>query len=166
MAQSSDVDVYLVRVVMQNGDRFQGVLDDVDATDLLIGSAPDGSWHWRSGGRVPLELVRKIVLKRANNHRFTLQGAIAGGLLTGLVVVRSARKSPFRSSILYGLNLAMGIGGGAATGALLGHAISNGGRRVIRPPKRDQADPTETLRRQLLPYTYRFRQEQLNYPQP
>ncbi|WP_040005226.1 hypothetical protein [Fibrisoma limi] len=166
LAQSSEVDAYLVRVVMTNGGRLQGVLADVDETALLIDNAPNGSWQWRSGGRVPLALVRKIVLKRASNHRYTLQGAIIGGLLTGLVVVRSARKSPFRSPTLYGINLVMGIGGGAATGALLGHAVSGSGRRVIRPLKRDQADQNENLRRRLLPFTYRYQQEQLNYPQP
>lgn len=162
VAQS--IEVYKATVVTKDGHRIRGTLDDVSETYVAIGdndlAAP---WYRRSGGKVFLSDVRKVIIRRASKRRATVQGAIIGGLLTGFLVVESARKSGFRSPILYGVNLVMSAAAGAAAGALIGHSIGSVSAKTIRSFRHGTVeDSTENLRRQLDPFTYSYQSDVLN----
>ena len=166
-AQSLSVELYQVRVVTLAGNRLRGVLDAVSNTHLYIREesqvAPE--FH-HAGAGVPLASVRKIVIRRLSRNRATFTGAIIGGIITGAVVVQTTRKSPFRSPVLYGVNLTLAVGGGAVAGGLLGHTIGNTSRRVIRPTGRNPEIAIENLRRQIEPFTYRYQQTILKRIRP
>ena len=163
-AVAQSVEVYTVKVVTKEGRRIRGTLDDVSETHVAVGdndvAAP---WFRHSGNKVLLSDVRKVVIRRQSKRRVTVQGAIVGGLLTGFVVVQSAKKSGFRSPVLYGLNLVLAAAGGAAAGALVSHSIGSVSAKTIRPLGRGNVeDVNERLRRQLEPFTYSHQNDVLN----
>lgn len=164
IAVAQSIEVYKVKIVAKDGSRFRGTLDDVSETHVAIGDNDQAApWFRRSGGKVPLSDIRKIVLRRQSRRKTTIEGAVIGGLITGFVVVQSAERSGFRSRVLYGLNLLMGAAGGAAVGALIGHSIGSVSAKTIRPLKRGSVDDiSENLRRQLDPFTYSYQSDVLN----
>ena len=100
---------------------------------------------------------------RQNRRRNTLEGAVVGAGLTSFLIVQSSKRSGFRSPVLYGLNLLMGAAAGAAAGALVGHSIGSVSARIIRPLGRGSTETiNESLRRQLTPFTYTYRNDVLN----
>ncbi|MFD2571697.1 hypothetical protein ACFSUS_13715 [Spirosoma soli] len=165
-AQKAQVDIYKIKVVTVVGNRLYGTLEAVSENDLIINTADNR----RSGNRLnrlKLSSVKRIVLRRRSGQKSAVQGAIVGGLAIGYVVVNSTPKNPFRSPVLYGVNLALAVAGGAAGGAILGNSISSSlSRKVIRPHNRDREDANEHLRRQLEPFTYSYQIDVLNRIQP
>ncbi len=167
LAQSSSVELYRIKVVTVEGERWRGILNDVSNVDVLIGEDHQASPGFRyTESRIPLARIRKIILRRYSRRKSAIQGAILGGLAVGYVVVESTRRSQFRNPALYGLNLGLAIVGGGAAGALIGHSIGPITRKIIKPTGRDQGDTDENLRRQLLPFTYSYQNDVLNHTQP
>lgn len=163
VGQSPAIELYRVKVVTVAGNRLRGILDDVSASELLIG---DDDHDRRLGEAVSLSSVRKVILKRNSRRKSAIQGAIIGGLVTGYLVVRSSKKNGFRSPVVYGINLVIATGGGVAAGAVLGYGIGPVSRRVIRPTGRDPDQAVENLRRQLDPFTYSYQNDVLNRIRP
>lgn len=86
-----------------------------------------------------------------------------GGGLAAFLIIRSSQRNGFRSPILYGVNLVMGAGAGAAAGALVGHSIGSVSAKTIRPFRNEtDAGSNESLRRQLEPFTYSYQNDVLN----
>lgn len=170
MAQS--VVLYKVKIVTVHGNRFRGILDDVSETHVSIGHNDQAApWFRHSGGTVALADVRKVIVRKQSRRRPTMHGAIAGGLLTGLTAVLSSHQHGFRSPVLYGLNLVMATAGGAVPGALIGRSIGSLSQKTIRPRRRSRYsefadDSTESLRRQLAPFTYSYQSDVLNRVRP
>lgn len=162
VAQS--IEIYKVKVVTKDGSRVRGTLDDVSETHVAIGDNDQAApWFRRSGGKVPLSDVLKVVLRRQSKRRATIQGGIVGGLITGFAVVQSTEKNGFRSPVVYVLNLVMAAGGGAAAGAIVGHGIGSVSARTIRPFRSGTVENvSESLRRQLDPFTYSYQSDVLN----
>lgn len=162
IGQPSPIELYQVRVITNKGSRLRGVLEDVSDTYVTL-----GKHHGRhSGGRIRLNSVRKIILKRSNRRRLVIRGAVAGGLLTGYLIVRSSEKNGFSSPVLYGINVVMGVAGGAVAGGLLGYGIGPLSRKVIRPEGRDPEQAAKNIRRQLEPFTQRYLDDVLNHARP
>lgn len=161
VAVAQAVEAYKVKIVTAGGNRFRGTLDDV--SDEYIYLDHEGVRKRDFIRRVPLTHVRKVVLRQQSKRKSTIEGAIIGGLITGFVVVQSAKKSGFRSPVLYGVNLVMGAGGGAAAGALIGHSIGSVSAKTIRPFRSGTVENVnESLRRQLVPFTYTYQSDVLN----
>lgn len=164
-AQTLSVELYKVKVVTKAGKRIRGTLDDVSDAVMHIGNN-NLAVARSSGSTVSLSDVRKVVIRRQSRRRATITGAIVGGIVTGGVVVQTSRKNPFSSSVLYGINLLLAAGGGAAAGALVGHGVGNTTQRVIRPLGRNPEVAVENLRRQLEPFTYSYQNTILNRVRP
>ena len=164
IAVAQSIEVYKVKVVTKDGSRVRGTLDNVSETYVAIGDNDQAApWFRRSGGKVPLSDVVKVVLRRHSKRKSTIQGGIIGGLITGFVVVQSTKKSGFRSPVLYGINLAMAVGGGAAVGAIVGHSVGSVSAKTIRPFRNGTVENVnESLRRQLDPFTYSYQNDVLN----
>ena len=158
-AQKFSVETYKVRVVTQGGNRFRGVLDDVTDQYLYVEHAHSMP-HNRSA-KIPLTLIRKVTI-RYNRRKHTLEGALVGGGVAGFFTIRSSKKNGFRSPVVYGLNLAVAVGGGAGIGALIGRKIGPISRKTIRPFGRTPDEAAESLRRQLTPFTYEYQNDVLN----
>lgn len=156
LAQRLTVDVYRVRVTTKTGEQFRGILNDVNDTDILIGSVRN---RYREGA-VPLSSIRKVAIRRINKKSAIVTGAILGGLLTGYLSNQSLQKNQPNSPVLYGLTLTFAAAGGAAGGLLVGAAVGNLTKRVIRPL--GQNDPELSLFRQLEPFSIRYQQDFIN----
>ena len=158
-AQKFSVETYKARVVTQGGNRFRGVLDDV-ADGYLYIDYTNSRPHHRSE-KILLVLIRKVTI-RYNRRKSTLEGAIVGGGLAGFFTIRSSKKNGFRSPIVYGLNLVIAVGGGAAIGALIGRNIGPLTRKTIQPFGQTPDEMAESLRRQLKPFTFEYQNDVLN----
>ena len=159
LAQKLAVEEYRVRVVTQGGNRFRGMLDDITDQYLYVEYA-NSIPHNRSA-KIPLTLIRKVTI-RYNRRKHTFEGALIGGGLAGFFTIRSSNKNGFRSPVVYGLNLAVAVGGGAGIGALIGRKIGPISRKTIRPFGRTPDEMAESLRRQLTPFTYEYQNDVLN----
>ncbi|GAB4010676.1 hypothetical protein GCM10028808_22260 [Spirosoma migulaei] len=113
-----------------------------------------------SSGRIPFANIQKVVIRRKSKKNALISGAIVGGLLTGYVANQSLQKNPVRGPVIYGLTLTLSAAGGAAAGLLVGSALGNLNRRVIRPL--DQRNPDLSLFRQLQPFSWRYQQDIIN----
>ncbi|WP_338874625.1 hypothetical protein WBJ53_03305 [Spirosoma sp. SC4-14] len=153
-AQKPVIEQYRVRVITKTGQRLRGILDDVTESHLTV------MYSYVGTERVPLENVRKVVLRRANKKTVQITGAIVGGLLVGFIANQSLENSPARSPILHGLTVVFAAAGGATGGLILSSAIGNLTSRIIRPL--DPANPDLSLRRQLEPFSIRYQQDLLN----
>jgi hypothetical protein len=156
MAQDQSVEFYDVRVSTQNGKHLRGVLYDVTERDILLNNQQSGMKYI-----IPLTLVRKVVV-RFKRRKSTLEGAIVGGGLLAFFTIRSSKENPFRSSVLYGVNLLAATAAGAAAGGLLGSAIGPQNRRTIRPFGQTRERIIESLRGQLEPFTFSHQSDVLN----
>ena len=159
LAQKLAVEEYRVRVVTKGGNHVRGILDEV-TNEYLYVAYMNSRPHHRSA-KIPLALIRKVVI-RYNRRKNTLEGAVVGGALVGFLTIRSSKKNGFRSPIVYGLNLAIAVGAGAGLGALIGSHIGPSSRRTIRPFGQTPDESTESLRRQLQPFTYGYQNDVLN----
>lgn len=155
-AQDQSVESYDVRVSTQNGKRFRGVLYAVQEQDLYLDSKQSNRQY-----RIPLALVRKVVI-RYKRRRSTIEGALVGGGLLAFLTIRSSRKNPFRSPALYGVNLLLSTASGAAAGAIIGRNIGPQARKTIRPFGQTPDQLIESLRGQLDPFTYIHQSDILN----
>lgn len=155
-AQNQSVEFYNVRISTQDGRHFRGVLYDITERDLLLNNRESGNRY-----AIPLVLVRKVVV-RFKRRKSTLEGAIVGGGLLAFFTIRSSKQTPFRSSVLFGVNLLASTAAGAAAGALIGSAIGPQNRRTIRPFGQTPEQITESLRGQLDPFTYTHQSDVLN----
>lgn len=159
LAQKRPVETYKARVVTIGGNRLRGILDDV--TDQYLFLDYEGAGRRGLPDRIPLTQIRKVVI-RHNQRRNTIEGAIVGGGLAAFATIRSSKKNGFRSSVVYGLNLAMAVGAGAGIGALIGRNIGPIARKTIRPFGQTPDETDESLRRQLKPFTYSHQSDILN----
>lgn len=163
-AQPISAELYRVRVVTVDGKGMRGVLYDVSESHVHLVEDDKGVQY--DDRLIPLADVKRVVIRRQSPGGATITGAILGGLATGFLVVQSSRKNLFRSPVLYGLNLSLAVGAGAAGGALIGHKVGNTTRRVIRPVGREYPAATESLRRQLEPFSYSYQRGVLNRLRP
>lgn len=159
VAQKRPVETYKARVVTIGGNRFRGVLDDV--TDQYLYLDYEGAGRRGLTDRIPLTQIRKVAI-RYNRRRNTLEGTIVGGGLAAFLTIRSSKKNGFRSPVLYSLNLAIAVGGGAGIGALIGRNIGPTSRKTIRSFGQTPDEAAESLRRQLEPFTYTYQNDVLN----
>lgn len=156
-AQKHTVDIYKVRVITTEGNRFGGTLRAVDNSFLYL----SGERNWRTdNGQIPLSLIRKVVLRRINQKSIQVSGAIAGGLAVGYIANQSLQRNQTRGPVTYGLTLTFAAAGGAAAGLLLGSAVGTVNRRIIRPLY--LAEPELTLFRQLEPFSLMYQQDVLD----
>lgn len=158
-AQELKVAEYRARVLTKSGNRLRGILDEVTNEYLYVDHLNARSRH--GNGKIPLATIRKVVI-RYNQRKNTLEGAIVGGGLAGFLTIQSSKRNGFRSPVIYGLNLAIAVGGGAAIGALVGKNIGPISRRTIRPFGQTPDQSAESLRRQLEPFTYSYQNDVLN----
>lgn len=149
-AQEIIVDAYYARVTTVEGNHLSGLLTDVDSSHVYIGY----------GDQIPLQVIRKVTLRRKNKTLALLTGAITGGLLTGYLAHQSLQTSQVRSSVSYGLTLMFAVVGGAAGGLLAGSGVHSLSRKVIRPP--NTADADVYLLRQLTPFSISYQQRIIN----
>jgi len=161
------VEIYTATVVTLDGQRARGLLKEVSETTIIIGDYTDAP----SGldDVIALSGIRKVVLRRTNQRRATIRGAVAGGIVIGLLTVESSRKSGFRSPVVYGITLASAIVGGALAGALAGNGIRSLFKKTVRPRTRNTTyESNQNLRRELEPYTFLYQQTILDrvYTQP
>lgn len=155
-AQEQSVESYDVRVSTQTGKRFHGILYAVQEHDLYLDDK-----HTNRQYRIPLTLIRKVVI-RYKRRRSTLEGGVVGGSLLAFLAIRSSRQNPFRSPALFGVNLLFATAAGAATGALIGRNIGPQARKTIRPFGQTPEQIAESLRGQLDPFTYTRQNDVLN----
>ncbi|MFD2937129.1 hypothetical protein [Spirosoma flavum] len=152
-AQKPAIDAYRIKVVTTRGHRFRGVLDDINDTYLYI-------IHERNSPRqvetIPLDAIRKVVIRRNSKTTVNVTGAIVGGLIVSFLAEQSLQKNPTRSPVAHGVTLTFAAAGGAAGGLLLGSAIGNATSRVVRPYN------NSNLLRQLEPYSMRYQQDLIN----
>ncbi|GAB3950229.1 hypothetical protein GCM10028805_27820 [Spirosoma harenae] len=135
---------------MQTGEHIKGLLDNVTETELYLTNARG---HLL-GDPLPLNRIRKIVLRRNSRKSAVVTGAIIGGLAAGYASYRSLQRNQPSSAVGYGITLTFAAAGGAAGGLLVGAAVGNLTRRVIRPL--DVANPEISLLRQLEPFSLRY----------
>ena len=138
------------------GKHFRGILNDINDTDLLIGSTRN---RYREEA-IPLSSIRKVAIRRINKRSAIVTGAVLGGLLTGYLSNQSLQKNQPNSPVLYGLTLTFAAAGGAAGGLLVGAAAGNLAKRVIRPLP--LAEPELSLFYQLEPFSIRYQQGFIN----
>lgn len=154
--QNQSVETYEAKVNLLNGKRFYGRLYTVQEQDLYLDDK-----HSNKQYRLPLTLIRKVVI-RFKRRRSTLEGGVVGGSLLAFLAIRSARKNPFRSPALFGVNLLFATAAGAAAGALIGRNIGPQARKTIRPFGQTPDQIAESLRGQLDPFTYTRQSDVLN----
>ncbi|WP_223860357.1 hypothetical protein [Spirosoma validum] len=155
MAQQLAVDAYWVKIVTTEGNRFSGVLSDIDNSHLYLTQERN---TWRTDdGRIPIDRIRKVAIRRKNQTPAVITGAVLGGLLVGYLANQSLRTNQTRSPVSHGLTLTFAIAGGAAGGVVIGSAVGRLTRRVIRPLQ--LVDPATFLLRQLEPFSVRYQQD-------
>ncbi|MCY7349462.1 MAG: hypothetical protein LH606_02180 [Cytophagaceae bacterium] len=160
--QQRSVELYRVKIVAKAGWQAKGILYAVTDSLILFTYAEADRFGELTvkSGNVALTQVRKVVLHRNNRVSGALKGALVGAVATTFVTVRSLQKNPPRSSVFYGINLVMAASGGGGVGALIGSFFDNSGQGVIRPDNR--GDGVETLRTQLIPFTYQYQVNIMN----
>jgi hypothetical protein len=150
-AQQPTVELYRVRVITKNGDRFRGTLEDIDSSFVYIGGF--------GGDMVPLGLIRKVVLRRNSKKRVQLVGIALGAIAGGYLANRGLEKNPTRSIVLHGVTVSFSAVGGAIVGLLVGSGIGNINTRVIRPAELNSS----SLYRELKPFSERYQQEMIDH---
>lgn len=148
-AQQPAVDVYRARVVTTRGYSVRGTLEDVDSFSVYVG-----------GHYVPLSMIRKVVIRRQNNKRTYLLGAVLGAIAVGYITNQSLQKNPTSSAAAHGLTVGLGAVGGGAAGLLVGSALGTLNAKVVRSNKSANADIS--LYRELRPFSVRYQQRLLN----
>jgi hypothetical protein len=166
-AQSDDdepvaVSNYIIKVVLHNGKRYRGIVGQVTEGTLRIEDNPEMLLFPYSGATLSLSEIKRAVIRPNRRRSARIKGAIAGGLLGLYAGVVHARSNTFRSPALFGVNLALVIGVGAAAGGLTGHLIGNTKRVVIRAVGDDPTTRARQLRVQLEPYSYTHQQDMIN----
>ncbi len=166
-AQSSSdepvkVTVYNIKVVLQNGERCRGIIGELTEQILDVENDPELFLFPHSGQFVKLSDIKRAVIRPNRRRLPRIKGAIAGGLLGLYVGIVHAPLSTYRTSTLFGLNLALTTGAGAAAGMLTGHLIGNTKRVVIRAVGDDPVTRERLMYRQLAPYSYESQQEMID----
>jgi len=152
---------YRIKIVTFNGERLRGTLYAVDEARLQFSN--EDSFPPLDPESVPLESIRKVLVYPNRRREAAWQGAAVGGALLGFVTLRSLQKHPPRSSVVFGLNLALGTGAGALFGNFVGSGISRRPHnRVIRPAR--QGDASASLLAQLRPFCIRNQDEYFTPP--
>ena len=156
-SQKLAIDAYYVRVITKEGERFRGILEDVDDSYLYLSTE----------SRIPLHSIRKVALRRKNKTSVLITGSLVGGLLVGYLAHQSLQKNGTRSAIAHGLTLTFAAAAGATGGLLVSSGINGITHKVVRPP--DGTNAELYLARQLTPFSVTFQQNILNglpkYPQ-
>lgn len=158
-AQESAAEEYRVRVTTKSGNHIRGILNEVTDEYLYVGYL-DSRPHHRSE-KIPLRVIHKAVI-RYKRSKHTLEGAVVGVGLAAFLTIQSSNRNGFRSPVVYGLNLVIAAGAGAAIGAIIGRNIGSISRRTIRPIGQTPDEAAESLRRQLKPFTYEYQNDILN----
>lgn len=160
--QQRSVDLYRVRIVGKAGGQSKGILYAVTDSLILYTYAESDRFGELTikTGNVPLNQVKKVVLRRNNRISGASKGGLAGVVATTFVTIRSLQKSPPRSSVFYGLNIVMAASAGGGVGALIGSFFDNSGHGVIRPGNRE--DGVMKMRTQLIPFSYQYQVNIMN----
>lgn len=153
-AQKLTAEDYHATVVTNRGKRIRGVLNDVTVDNVYL---TDESADPKS---IPLDIIRRVIVRRENKRPAVRTGAIIGGLIFGFFTVEGLKKNPTRNPISAGLTLLLSSGTGVAAGAGAGALIGNVSSRVIRPGTRE--NQFTDLRRQLEPFSVRYQRDVLN----
>ncbi len=149
-AQQPAVELFKARVVTTDGHRFRGTLLDVDSSFVYVGD-----------NDVPLVMIRKLVIRRANKKRVQLVGVGLGAIAGGYLAYSGLKNRPPRSAGMYGVTVGFSAIGGSVVGLLGGSAIGNINSRVIRPSGRAKA--TIYLYREVKPFAQRYQQEMIDH---
>ena len=152
-AQKLTAEDYHATVVTRQGKRIRGVLDDVTVDKVYL------TGESATLRIVPLDMIRKVVVRRDNKRPAVRTGAIIGGLVFGFFTVEGLKKNPTSNPISAGLTLLLATGTGAAVGAGAGAIVGNVASRVVRPGTRD--NQLDDLRRQLEPFSVRYQRDVL-----
>ncbi len=161
-AQKSAIEVYRVRIVTREGRNVHGVLDTVTDHDLSVNDLNSRQRHRQT--RIALTNISKVVIR--SDRRHTLEGALVGGAVFAFLSLESGRKTPFRSPILFGINVALTTAVGAGAGALIGKNVRPVGHRTVRPLGQTPDEAVENMRRQLEPFSYSRQNDILNQVPP
>jgi hypothetical protein len=157
--QPRSIENVRAHIITNGGNHLRGTLNDVSNEYLYV--EPTGPRLSYRLERIPLSAIRKVVV-RFKRRTSTVEGAVVGGGLLAFITIRSSQRNPFRSPVLFGINLAASTAVGAAGGALLGSAIGPRTRKTIRPFGQTTEQSVEQLRRQLEPFTYTYQSDILN----
>ena len=160
LVAAQSIEIYKVKVVTQEGNRYRGVLKDV--TDYYLYLDYDEISGRDFISRIPLTHIRKVVIRRNNEKDAALTGAIVGGIAVGYLANKSIRKSPPSGPFLYGVLVTFSAAAGATGGAVVGSAFGKLKSRIVRPFGQTPDQATENLRRQLEPFTYSYQSDVLN----
>ncbi len=147
-------ETYHVRVVTNQGKHIRGILDDVTVDDVYL---TDESTTPKA---IPLDIIRKVVIRRDDKRPVIRTGAVIGGLVFGFFTVEGLKRNPTRNPISAGLTLLLASGTGVAIGAGVGALIGNVSSRVVRPGIRE--NQLTDLRRQLEPFSVRYQRDVFN----
>lgn len=149
-AQKFAVEEFRVRVVTKGGKQTRGILHEVTDEYVYLDYINPRPDHYRE--KISLGVIRKVLVR--SNRRYTLEGGLLGTGLAGFLTIRSSQKNGFRSPVVYALNLALALGGGAAIGAIIGRNVRPITPRTIRPYGQTPEEATKSLRLQLEPLAY------------
>ncbi|GAB4055829.1 LSm family protein [Spirosoma litoris] len=141
LAQRYEIGTYKIRVLLDSGERINGVLSGVSESTLYFEDKR------RDIIKIPLTSIRKVKLIDVNNVRSRIiTGAILGALAGGYASYQGNNHSPgnSRSPILLGVTIAFGAAGGAGFGALIGKFSASIGR--ARFTFRSVGDPESVTR--------------------
>lgn len=130
-AQSEKAQFYNVRVLTQTGEQYRGMLYEVTDSLLYLRESPNELGE-PYGSVIPLDEVKKVVLRRDVKRAPVLQGALIGAFGVGFLTFRSLQRHPLRSPVLTGLTFVTATGTGAGLGAVVGSLIGRSPRRVVR----------------------------------
>ncbi len=158
-AQKLALETYHVTVITKAGDRFKGLLEDVTPIALYCGPGSQFT-STRSTHVVPLEEIRKVILRRTNKRLAVRAGAAVGALVFGFLTVQGLQRDPTRSLVASGLTLLLAGGTGAAMGAGVGSVLGTIPHRVVLP--RDRENSLDDFRRQLEPFSIRYQNDVFN----
>ena len=157
-AQKRVAEEFRGRVITKGGNQLRGILREVTDEYLYMDYINSRPYH--RSEKIPLSVIRKVLV-RPNRHN-TLEGGILGGSLAAYLTIRSSTKNGFRSPVVYALNLALAVGGGAAIGAIIGRNIRPLLPRTIRPYGQTPEEAVKSLRLQLEPLSYANQTDILN----
>lgn len=156
LSQAVPREFYKIKVVLNDGQRLGSFINSMTDSTLTV-SGGDG-WGNIVGGTVTFTDIKRVIIKRASKKKSRTKGAIAGGLITGLVVYNNAHQNQLRSPTISVVNATLTIAVGAGLGLLAGHLIGNTSRVVVRPVGTDPETIARSIRLQLEPFSYDYQQ--------
>lgn len=163
LAQKPALEIYQIKIITTDGNRDKGIL--VDVTDSTLYYDPGINYSPNHYPRqVPLDIIRKVNLRRNSKRRAVLSGGIIGGLTFGYLTIEGFKKNPTSNGLTAGITVLLASSAGVAAGLIVGSAIGNVAHRTLRPVNRENG--LDDFRRQLEPFSVRYQTNVFNRINP